>query len=1554
MADLILLPTLERLHPHDVTKPTKQSAFGLTLSVALGKDRLSDLGKAEALGTSLLQPWTWKPDKDVEGKEGDFAMEIAGVMFFATDLAKGAAPVPVTHEAPIPALASLLVNRFQAFKKQEERGVKPWSWNEQRMTVSRASRPWPGFVGQLTQYPYPLPQALRLSFFLKLDQAIDLGLSVVAAPVLRFQQNKKVFEVMPQPPVSFEERFRLDYLWPTPEPVQPPPADPAVDSGGAPVAPPSLPPEPVRLSIEAQTVACAISREEAPSSTFFDFGSLWVDPEPVRAHGADWRAGLELRIAEQLHLPRIIVKWMRENRESDILPSKYPDVVWSALQKLREVLGPGLQRKAPDGTFLKRANFFLGRIASDEEIEALRAKADAFFFPTDDDPQKALKKEEARKRWFGWLREAVSGLKESENASSALLDATLKTDPVDEVRRVLALDQAIAALDQLLASVSEPTTLRALFKLQWAALAETYARSESGEAKLARALAGSLPDEVDLERLLLLDHLGRHWEALKKEAFKESPGISAIRDGLKAGYLRILKEAAVPLMSEADLEEFGKRFLSQVLPMELDNVEPRGTRGLTFQLDTLGQDDRGAEDRLRNMQGVALLMRRKSETGKSETSYHCLNLAAIRFEDGTEIDPVLIPSRLAYVNDLRSPTVTYDNGPLTAAGPLSADVVSGAELADDEKGPVDLLDRPLFEIKHSKAQMPGLIFGKQYEVLPFLVTNSGAIPGELAKKGSPWTIKADLSALNRKGVSKPYLREAHIGALRFLSNGAAGLPPIPERVAPQIRELPASSVLPAGDPLLKKKGDPKEKDKDLVRMQGEQQLDSVLAGTPLLLLTPDAFPRRSGIGLANELEFQIAPPTVDLQTWDRWVAGDPAFIDNKEKERRKFIWRSFYQLTDEKGRSTAKLQDAGVYLDDPAVAGIWAELVRIDEETQTRTVLQRTSRLPFQPKAKRTDFSQWKTDACTLVTEQRVPFSVTCRLESEALAVTVKDGTTAERLSGKGRLFCLSFYAYMKDGDETRFSDKGGEEEKEYVRTEGLKGTSPWHLLIEIPQELPKDREAIEKALLSALTPDAAKAKQGKLSVGLNLNKPELAALKGLLYRAEVWHQAWHWRGRPPAEGYEDFTTGDPGGVFEMSEFGPRGDDEHRRLPMPRLAPKNDEERKKKPEPNFLHEEDLDRQGPLGDRRAMAHRFSARVFSRWEGILPEDKSYLETIDSSNGVRWNRHFVPCRYRGDVPAPKIKMVLPMTAGVSENVEDGPGLMVVVDGRWYEVGGLGERLGIEVMTVSDPKVETGAQANPDQRYYQIGTDPIVTSKSAGEAFSADPSLKALRLDKFKVEFTDAVGAIGHHRDHSQTDPRFLASSFLLSRPAICLEQKPKPVDLSWWFLKLRFRRELIVEGQTEPLTSEWSAPFWVQLLPGVERVEEDWLGEGTPLVKLVSGKLVVTGLQKPNPNRDPRHGIHLFAVMTRKVIDFAGRPDQEAYLGVWAWNPQTRKWTKDFDPGTEKDLYVRFIEVQSKKAPSPGALWDSIFKADQKDIDRARIVRISNRHAVNGEKP
>jgi hypothetical protein len=1485
MADLILLPTLERLHPYN--------AFGLTFSVALsdtGGKRLKELGDLEGPSRSFLKPWSWKSG-------GKYFLDIQKVMFFSLDGTSLPCPLNppknLLTDSQRRALEDALEKRFKLFEEMDAEDFSPWSHDLKTATaVSKDRRPWPAFLAQFSLYPFPLPQGLRLSSSLSLKLTKEMGSQIVAAPVLRFRRDGAVIDLIPELEQDSKAPVVLKYIWPKPPAPAPAPATPTPSGGAAPPTPPAPPAKaPFEFPILARTMPC--STDNPLNTTYFDFKHLWVKIDGTSITGTDWRAGLELRLAEQLHIPRTVLEWMKDEKKDkpkeEIRPelvASYPKMAWFALQRLQDVLGPGL-RKGPDGSFLRRVSAF-PNFEPPKDLDGFANGARKWF---------------AGQPWMGWLRQAVTGVPLEKDVTGArLLDAAVSADPEAAIGRLLTLDQTVNDLDQVLASVATPATLRALFKLQWKA----YVEGNSGAPALARALAGDLPKEIELQRLLMLDHLGLYWEDLQ-EAFTGSPSLPDARTGLKASYVEILKSLKAPLWNKQDLESLGAKFIGRVLPEKIELLEESGTRGLTFQLDTLGHDE-GSTDALPHMQGVAMLMRRKSDPNPE---WHCLNLAAAQI-GSTPIDPVLIPSKIVYQNGLRSPTVTYDNAPLTVAGPLGLASAIGAELSDPRGQHKKPIDEPLIALTHSAiGKLPGLVFDEIYEIQPFLVTNSGAIPRPLSN-GNPWRLKTpipgDLKAPTP--VPRHYLREAHVGSLRFLSDESSGLPPIPANVAPQTRELAPEIVLPDNDPILL--GKP----------------DTGFAGTPLLLLAPSTFSMRPGVQLRKSFKFKILPPTVDLQTWDRWVAKDKKL----SKERRKFVWRSFHQLAHNNGSAKRKLEDAGAYLDDPAIEAIWVELAGL-RATGKYTVLD-SKRLTLVKKAEKPDFTDWKSARCSLGTEQNRAIEVECSLDASGLKVTLGSSddqhvqTTFGSLVGSGGLFRLSFYASMKPEDEKRFSQG-----KENVRAEG---TSPWHLLIEVPQQLPSSQPELRDALLRALTP---KPEGDKLTVGLDLNRSDLEGLQGAVYRAELLHQVWSWRGRPPAPvpaPYPAPLDQDPNRrFFEMAEFGERADDEHRRLPMPRLADPAPRQ------PVFRYEENLAEQGPRGDLRSLYHRFSVRVFSRWEGILREAESYLDAKDMATQVLWQPLLVPCRHTGNVPVPKVKLVLPLTQGISEKVTDGPGLMVVTDGAWYEMGGLAEELGVEVMEVTAPDQKT--------QYLQAGTDPIVTGQSAGDQLGEPEG--ALRAPVYKIEFAPE-GAIGHHRDNSQTSPHFLASSFLLPRPVVCHKEdagkdKILPADLAWWFLKLRFRRELRLPGRVN--VSEWSPPFWVQFLPGIERVEAEWFGGGDLEVLLNGGQLTVKG--KPVPGAHEK--FHLFGVMTRKVIDFAGRPDQEAYLGVW--RPQGGSWVTDIKkvPEPATDLYIRWIEVQSPRLPaidSGDALWKTIFDPNQNDAERARIVRISKRFCIN----
>ena len=72
----------------------------------------------------------------------------------------------------------------------------------------------------------------------------------------------------------------------------------------------------------------------------------------------------------------------------------------------------------------------------------------------------------------------------------------------------------------------------------------------------------------------------------------------------------------------------------------------------------------------------------------------------------------------------------------------------------------------------------------------------------------------------------------------------------------------------------------------------------------------------------------------------------------------------------------------------------------------------------------------------------------------------------------------------------------------------------------------------------------------------------------------------------------------------------------------------------------------------------------------------------------------------------------------------------------------------------------------------------------------------------------------------------------------------------------------------------------------------------------------------------------------------------------MGVWRW--EGGRWQTDARIETPDGLYIRWIEVQGRQLAgiaSGDELWKRIFDPGRPDSERARIVRISKRIAVNG---
>jgi hypothetical protein len=1049
-----------------------------------------------------------------------------------------------------------------------------------------------------------------------------------------------------------------------------------------------------------------------------------------------------------------------------------------------------------------------------------------------------------------------------------------------------------------------------------------------------------------------------------------------------------------------------------VLP-ELETVQDPLARGISLQVDTVDEDpeqrtlDGRCQDLLRHLQGIVMFVRFKDRAEDGWSGWFCLNYAAADLGDGPPQE-VLVPARIGYQGGLRAPVLTYDGEPLTVGGPLVHRAVSGVSLAPAEPGAAPgagELDTPLIELSyHGKATMPGLAYGRMFQTAACIVSNSGGLAPEL--QGLAPGAQALPIPEEWTSAVFHYRRCTPVGALGDDLGSHRAPPPdpkaphcpvepekrlVPDGFAPRCQEIALDALLDPDDPILQPR-----------RGATEAQPEFPLR---VALLVPEKIADPAQNGAFQALEFQLTLPTVPLKVWERWI-GYAA----EEKPRLKFVRRSYEQRRQEHercGDPCTPLEKHGIYLTDPAVEGIVLRLVELVEAgaggrrvvvDECYEKLNRRQRLP--PDYANAD----PADSRSLAHEQREPIRVKVSpRDSGGVVVTVNDATRLES-NGEGEgVYRLTAYAVLAPGADARFgvpSTDGFSFERpsEVVCTaNGRCLTSPWHLLVEVAEELPRDEEVAD-ALWQALTVSTESA-QGILDVRLDLLRPGTAPagclhrLRRHAYKADLHQQSWEWQGRPPAR-HPDLPPAEkclPAErasrllAFEMSEYGTRGDEDARSRPMARLGPLPNQGMAATkgqgeirlgtwPDVRFGFREDLNTLQPTPDGRALHHRFGVRVFSRYAGVLKADNAFVDSRCSSDGLKWRNAWVPSRPLVALTRPDVRLVLPLTSGDPAGVAPSGGLLVVCGPGWYEQGGLAEELEIEVVDILAPDMAEGDCAGdrtPEQlarceRYFQVGTDPLVHRRGAAEELGlpATGRWRALSTRDVSVRFDGIVGGIGHHRGKPPYPSRFDLTSFLVPPPTLRSLANGDQVekDLSWWFFKVQCRRRLLLDGDRSGVTarSEPAAPHWVQLLPLVQRVEKEWFeaadaGERPVLrgSRLFPGPAAGAGAA--------RERFELVALMTERVYDAAGHRGQEAFLGLW-WR-SGNAWVTDqaaldrarqvVAGGRTEGLVVRWLEVQSRKEPlelkEGGDLWRRLFDLDIPDQDRARIVRMSRPHRV-----
>lgn len=1052
-------------------------------------------------------------------------------------------------------------------------------------------------------------------------------------------------------------------------------------------------------------------------------------------------------------------------------------------------------------------------------------------------------------------------------------------------------------------------------------------------------------------------------------------------------------------------------------------VEPTDVpHAITLQVDSLGElpaDDPNMPDAdlLDHISGVGVLMREKPASPADGRGWKCLNFASPRFRRPQPNPPVnttlpllpperfltVVPLRIVYQNDLRHSSVTYNNHPISAESPVGD--LSDSKLQSPER---DQLRSPQAAVMQRdrthplvgyvtpspdvlgggptpRRLLPGLKFGSTYEVLPFLITNSGAMPRALAPD-RPYdpnveafdSTATEVSAVVRDKIREvTYLRKVRVGEVRVISastnqNERINFPPVPEGVELRLRDMNTGLLLPPDTR-------PSEREREY----------------PILLLRPqgDIWTTEEGQRVPPVFDFFLQTPGTDINTWDRWKANDDA-----NRDLRKRVWAAYYYHSD---RKSAAPDDAitpeadNISIDDPAISEyLFAELAEVDG---TRIVRTSAEWGKYPAPTPLPDLSD------TLRSIRRGQIRVSCNVDGGfGLTTSMPGRETLTAHLTKGQTYRLTVWSCVPFEDRARFDNIFPRvafgtrtplpDNRQVMRV------SPLTFFIETATDELLAGDEIQtgvdnrQMLYNALDP-RFESSQGDDQVRVRMLLEDRRRVKTFRYikRAELSRQVWRWEGRetqqhprttmpePVNENSADYLNRVE--RWEEREFGAR--DELDRVvalmetSIERTAAGQPSDRR-----SFQYMEKLVEQSESNPRapgtgstdlRALHFRFHVTLFSRYAELMTRcaslESARLDgttgTVPSCNGqpvpkprTIWKPLFVGCRREGPLDPPKLKFILPLTESFGELSNGSAGALVVFDEQWHDIGGISETLTVEVAPFRDPSLPASAQQTAPI-VFEAGPDPLLASVP-----------RELSLPGDSVSFIGVRGPIGHTFDRSSNAPFFTATSFIVPAPTAVRAPRPgmpganPAYHVPWSFAKLRFQRNIVrikADGTRELVQSPFTQPFWVQYIPEFSLISTPDLKPANLRVRRLNEKQVSivrkensTGVQLPPPSQGQMFERYL--ILTRRIADVRGER-AETFLAVFARVPGSDAWsllepgngvTKSIPASAAPMLRARIIDVQRHPSAaaiaSESALWKQLFSEETTDANRFRIVSVS----------
>ncbi|MGC2776461.1 MAG: hypothetical protein WA418_12610 [Bradyrhizobium sp.] len=170
--------------------------------------------------------------------------------------------------------------------------------------------------------------------------------------------------------------------------------------------------------------------------------------------------------------------------------------------------------------------------------------------------------------------------------------------------------------------------------------------------------------------------------------------------------------------------------------------------------------------------------------------------------------------------------------------------------------------------------------------------------------------------------------------------------------------------------------------------------------------------------------------------------------------------------------------------------------------------------------------------------------------------------------------------------------------------------------------------------------------------------------------------------------------------------------------------------------------------------------------------------------------WFRIARPAAIPDSIPKPGIRALIPLTRALQDgDLSPVSGVLVVVDGAWFEHAGLADWMLAGVENAYRKKLVVGSDPPTPAAAAEMGPDPLVRTYGLGQKLKTTPTnIKELRT---AVPLA-VVGPLGHSFDTGTATGLFLNSSFIVRAPDLA-EQDPA----GWWMGKLAFRRLVLAEA-------------------------------------------------------------------------------------------------------------------------------------------------------------